>query len=173
MTRVINLWAGPGAGKSTTAAGLFFEMKHAGYKCELVTEYAKDLVYDGSLKHTQARDILNTQYIRQSRLYGKVDYIITDSPLLLSAIYSTEHNTIKSAHARFNKFNNINFFIHRVKPYASYGRAQTEQEARDLCVRIRRLLLLCDISHTSILGNRDAPTKILNILKHTHNTRLI
>jgi hypothetical protein len=43
--KVINLWAGPGAGKSTTAAGLFL-MKLTGRRVELVTEYAKEVVYD-------------------------------------------------------------------------------------------------------------------------------
>jgi len=40
-TKVINLFAGPGAGKSTTAAGLFAEMKRANVDVELVTEYVK------------------------------------------------------------------------------------------------------------------------------------
>ena len=39
---VINLLGSPGAGKSTTAARLFYELKMKGVKCELITEYAKD-----------------------------------------------------------------------------------------------------------------------------------
>ena len=46
MSYVINLVGGPGSGKSTTAAGLFFLMKIRGLRCELVTEYAKELSYD-------------------------------------------------------------------------------------------------------------------------------
>ena len=46
--KVINLFAGPGTGKSTTAAGLFYKMKSKGYMVELVTEFAKDLVYQES-----------------------------------------------------------------------------------------------------------------------------
>lgn len=30
-TKVINFYAGPGAGKSTNAAGLFYEMKKLGF----------------------------------------------------------------------------------------------------------------------------------------------
>lgn len=41
----INLFAGPGTGKSTTAAGVFFEMKRSGMSVEYVTEYAKSLVF--------------------------------------------------------------------------------------------------------------------------------
>ncbi len=33
---VINFFAGPGSGKSTTAAGVFFTLKTAGQKAELV-----------------------------------------------------------------------------------------------------------------------------------------
>ena len=43
--KVINLWSGPGGGKSTTAAGLFNIMKHMRLDVELVTEVAKDRVY--------------------------------------------------------------------------------------------------------------------------------
>ncbi len=39
------MFGGPGTGKSTSAAGLFFKMKLAQMEVELVTEYAKDLVW--------------------------------------------------------------------------------------------------------------------------------
>ena len=45
--KVINLFGGPGVGKSTTASGLFYEMKKARLEVELVTEYAKDAVWEG------------------------------------------------------------------------------------------------------------------------------
>ena len=48
--KVINLFAGPGIGKSTTAAGVFWKMKTLGFKVELVTEFAKSLVYASDLK---------------------------------------------------------------------------------------------------------------------------
>ena len=51
--KVINLWGGPGCGKSTTAAGLFSIMKMRGHKVELVTEYAKELTYDRNLTITK------------------------------------------------------------------------------------------------------------------------
>lgn len=82
MTKVINLFAGPGAGKSTTAAALFVLMKTEGYKVELVTEYAKELVYaeDWETLNWQPA-VTKEQDARQRRLVGKVDWIITDSPL--------------------------------------------------------------------------------------------
>ena len=49
-TVVINLFGGPGCGKSTIAAELFAILKKQGYEVELVTEYAKDKVWEESLK---------------------------------------------------------------------------------------------------------------------------
>lgn len=40
--KVINLFAGPGSGKSTTCAGVFSKLKLAGVNCEMALEYAKD-----------------------------------------------------------------------------------------------------------------------------------
>lgn len=46
MTTYVNIFGGPGVGKSTTAADLFVAMKKAGYNVELVTEVAKDFVWE-------------------------------------------------------------------------------------------------------------------------------
>ncbi len=48
-TLVINMFAGPGAGKSTLAAGTFFRLKCLGVNAEIAPEYAKDLVWEESL----------------------------------------------------------------------------------------------------------------------------
>ncbi len=45
---IVNLFGGPGAGKSTMAAGLFSELKWRGINCELATEYAKEKVWEES-----------------------------------------------------------------------------------------------------------------------------
>ena len=44
--KVINLFGGPGSGKSTTAASVFSKLKIMGYNVELVTEFAKDMVWE-------------------------------------------------------------------------------------------------------------------------------
>lgn len=49
--KVINLFAGPGSGKSTTCAGVFSKLKLAGVNCEMALEYAKDKVWEQSF-HT-------------------------------------------------------------------------------------------------------------------------
>lgn len=45
-TLIVNLVAGPGTGKSTTMAGVFYKLKSLGIDCEMVTEFAKELVWE-------------------------------------------------------------------------------------------------------------------------------
>lgn len=46
-TKVVNLVAAPGVGKSTCAAMIFGEIKARHLTCEIVPEYAKWLIYKG------------------------------------------------------------------------------------------------------------------------------
>jgi hypothetical protein len=168
MTLVINLFGGPGCGKSTAKAGLFFEMKHLGYKVEVTEEFAKELTYEGDFGTMENEMfLLAEQDRRQRRLLGKVDYIITDSPLLKSAFYVRgiydskaylEHiNTV------FNSYYNYNVWVTRVCPYLTYGRSQTESEADDISKRIFSSIQYQ--LHALVPGDRMAPTLILEDMK--------
>jgi len=169
---VINLFGGPGAGKSTTAAGLFFLMKNDGIKVELVTEYAKDIVWAGRQKELDDQlYILAKQHHRIHNLMGKVDYIVTDSPILLSSVYggfmpASFHMLVRDL---FLNYNNRSVVIERVKPYAHFGRNQTEIEAKQLDKQVNNMLAnimpLNKILH--VPGNIDAPLSILKWIKES------
>ena len=45
---VVNLFGAPGAGKSTGAAYIFSRLKMLGINAELVTEFAKDKVWENN-----------------------------------------------------------------------------------------------------------------------------
>ena len=47
-TLIVNLFAGPGTGKSTVCAQLFSELKWDGISCEMALEFAKDKVWEES-----------------------------------------------------------------------------------------------------------------------------
>ena len=131
-TTVINLIGGPGCGKSTIAAGLFYEMKKLGIKCELVCEYTKEKVWEESFNTLKDEIYLFAKQLhKQWRLKGKVDFIITDHCLLNSVIYDKEKSESFSnlIFDEFNKFNNINFFIARDKKYETAGRIETLEES--------------------------------------------
>lgn len=124
--KIIELYAGPGSGKSTLAARLFSDLKFAGYNVELVREVAKEEYWrHGCIKMNQAT-LLTTQALRQWDLVGKVDLIITDSPLQMSQVYGSEQEQIDFYNRPFCR---EPVFVRRVKPYNPAGREQSEAEA--------------------------------------------
>lgn len=141
--KVINLFGGPGAGKSTLAAEIFAGLKRKGICAELVTEYAKELVFEESwdVLADQAK-VLDEQYKRIARLVGKVDIAITDGPILLSRVYDhdDDKNVWNDALDAHNEFNNWNIFVKRTKPYEQRGRYQKEEEAKRLDTAIEMVL---------------------------------
>lgn len=87
----INLFGPPGAGKSTLAAIVFAKLKMMGINCELVTEFAKDKVWERNNEALSNQIyIFAKQYYRMSRCAGQVDVIVTDSPLFLSPFYNKD-----------------------------------------------------------------------------------
>lgn len=132
-TLVVNFYGGPGSGKSTMAAGLFERLKWAGVNCEIATEYAKDKTWEGSFGALNNQvTVFGKQFQRLFRCEGQVEVIITDAPLINSIVYNKEFgvefdNLVLKMYERFD---NMNYFIARCKPYNPKGRSQTEDEAK-------------------------------------------
>lgn len=150
--KVINLWGAPGTGKSTTAATVFAHLKRSGYKCELVCEFAKELVWEGRLDLLQGDSngqyhIFSEQLRRLTRLTKfNLDYVISDSPLLLGAVY-TQNSPIseefKKIHLyEFSRFDNLNYMLklNNNSTYETMGRLQSEMESLILEGSILRFL---------------------------------
>lgn len=161
---IVNLFGAPGAGKSTGAAYIFSQLKMRGFNAELVTEYAKDKVWeaDPEVFKNQAY-IFGKQYFRISRCSEKVDVIITDSPLFLSIMYNQESNAQYRMPKSFETFvlevfknyHNINYLVERNKPYNPIGRMQTEAESNSLNNKLQQLLNDYQISFQKVKGNID------------------
>lgn len=124
-TIVINAFAGPGAGKTTSCLEVAEKLKKQGFVTEYVQEYAKELVYDNNLimldgQYEHQFAILNEQMKRINRLYGKVDFIVTDSPILLNNTYLNEDKNTEvysaysdSVNKLYGLYNNFNYFVER------------------------------------------------------------
>lgn len=137
--KVINLFGGPGSGKSTTAAGLFYKMKLKHMSVELVSEYAKKLLYANRLDVMldQQEYIFAKQNHLLHNLRGRVDYAVTDSPLLLSNVYATNDwpgilpfkELVKST---YNTYDNINIVLNRPVEFQQYGRRHNVEESKKI-----------------------------------------
>lgn len=170
--KVINLYAGPGTGKSTTMAALFAEMKYRGINCEMIPEYAKDLTWEGRAgKVFAAQDyIFAKQHFRLYRVASEVDFIVTDSPLLLSLVYGESfnlpafHTLVREA---YGEYDNLNIYLKRSskKPYNPSGRNQDEEEAKILDTKIFNMLLEEKVDLHIMEFGRDNPAKILDIMR--------
>lgn len=139
----INLFSGPCAGKSTTAADLFARLKRAGYSVELVGEFAKSYAYRKQKINEFDQVYLFGKQMQYEYRYlsNGVKNIITDSPTDLSAIYARLYHShipifegIESINDAYNiSHPAINIFLERGdKPYDIAGRYQTYEQAKEV-----------------------------------------
>lgn len=166
-TVLVNLYGGPGTGKSTTAAHLFALLKQRGVSAELVQEYAKGVVWEEHFAKLEDQlYILAKQNRHTARVMGKVSVVITDSPILLSLIYGRDcptafKQTVRDLH---NLRCSFNVFLKRVKPFEQAGRVQDELKAKELDYAIREMLTDEGVQTFQCDADRNAAPHILNAL---------
>lgn len=176
--KIICLYGGPGTGKSTACAEIFALLKRQGFNCEMIREYVKDWVWS-------QRPILNGDqtyfFAKQSRLernYMKeeLDYIVTDSPLLLAHFYGMKYDPIEQKYGTAKKmledhtnlchdlnYEVVNIFLKRVKKYQPKGRYQTESEAKSFDLEIKNLLENFS-SYQTVVADIDVAKNVVKLL---------
>jgi hypothetical protein len=175
MSIVINLFAGPGVGKSTIAAGIYYELKCKGISCELSGEVAKDKVWEDNPEALSDQPyIFGKQQHRIRRLYNKVEYIISDSPIILSIAYSKENSDIFNKYIieQHNKYNSLNFYITRNEyktGYEQLGRVHDLTQSKEKDNEIISILNANNIDYTIISGDNSKEI-VTNILKKIERT---
>ena len=176
---VANFFGSPGCGKSTLSAYCFAKLKMMGVNCELVTEFAKDKVWE---KNNEALSnqiyIFAKQYYRITRCAEKVDVILTDSPLFLSPFYNKDPDIdepLKDIVFKISqKYDNLNYFLRRVKKYNPIGRLQTEAESNEYGIRIKDMLKSYSIPFTEIDGDlMSADIVVQNVIEKIGGDQLV
>lgn len=167
---LVNLYGAPGSGKSTGAAYIFSQLKMRGINAELVTEFAKDKVWEESKGvFNDQLYIFAKQHFRISRVGDKVDVIITDAPLLLSSYYG-RLNHDKCSGKEFDElvkkisgeYDTMDVFIDRVKPYNPNGRLQTEKQSDNISAELEKFLNECGVFPMHYTGNELGYSRIVN-----------
>lgn len=167
MTKVINLFGQPCSGKSTLAAGLFYDMKMRGLNVELVTEWCKEKVYEKA--PYPFKDQLYTfakQHKKVRQLIDVVDYIVSDSPIVQGLVYASNEPELfpKMVLQYFNQYDNLNILLKPSHAYHNEGRLQTEAEASQIGCDIENMLKTYEIPYI-VLPTKQALENILEILK--------
>ena len=165
---VINLIGGPAVGKSTLAHELTAAMSKKGYSVEYISEYAKVLTWKDRVNTLEGHQpyIFEKQADMYFYLDKKVDFVITDSPLILSSFYATKFDNLPKGWFDYvlwkvNKYNNLNYLIHRNHNYSEEGRNQTEDEASVMSDEISLYLDSQGVVYKNLLSTNDNVTKIL------------
>ena len=91
--RRINIFGGPGVGKSICAAKLFGDLKLHGYLIEQVSEYAKTWAHQKRSVDVYAQLYFLAKQVKAERecLTNGYELIVTDSPLGLCPLYTSEN----------------------------------------------------------------------------------
>lgn len=136
----INFFGGPGTGKSTSASWLFAALKLKHASVELVSEYAKFWAYQKRKIHKYDQLYLFGKQMQNEYklLVNGVKNTITDSPVLLSAVYAELSGSKEIAKNLQNisieydrDFPCFNIILDRGdKLYVEEGRYQTKEEAQ-------------------------------------------
>ena len=177
-TIIINIAGGPGTGKTTVAAKVFSQLKAMGYDVENVSEFAKELVWEGRSEAFNDRLYMHSeQNHRLMQMNGKLDYIITDSPLFLTSVYNSYYLKDKFPKSyndmidlatieTFKLYNNRVYLLERETSYNVVGRRENQNEANDIDKGIREYLINNNIEYKTV-PLENALNEIMDDLKET------
>jgi hypothetical protein len=179
MSLIINFFGGPGIGKSTQSSGLFTEMKKHHFDTELTFEYPKLIAWEENQSAIKDQFFVTANQHRNiSRLYGKVDYIIVDSPIILGVIYKDRYGNKHEYPSSFyddsfdifilnlfKKYNSLNILLRRDdSTYNQNGRFQDLTESKLIDEEIKNQLDKNGIEYVEFEVNSTTPQDIFKYI---------
>lgn len=178
MSKIINLFGGPGVGKSSIAAGLLYELKKKHISCDAPYEFPKILAWEEN--HSAIKDqlyVLANQHRGIVQSFGKVDYIIMDSPILLSLIYKNYYNGLEYPSVLYtelfdemvlsihNKYENLNIVLKRGEGvHNEKERYQDLEKSIELDYMIQQTLEKNNIPYIEVSVGENTLEEILKLI---------
>lgn len=175
-SKIINFFGGPGSGKSTITSGLFYELKRNNITCDNPYEFPKQVAWENN--KSQINDqlyIFANQHRGIVRSYGKVEYIIVDSPILLSLAYKNGYSNDYPSFLYgdkfddmvvdiFNKYQNINIFLERPYDFQADGRFHNMDQSIEYDNKIKEILKRYNIEYHTLKVNNETINNIIRLL---------
>jgi len=178
MSKIVNLFGGPGIGKSSIANGLTYTLKKKHITCDNPYEFPKVLAWDEN--HSAIKDqlyVLANQHRGIVKSFGKVDYIILDSPIILSLVYRSVYKGLEYPATLYgdsfdkmvldihNQYDTLNILLKRTDGgFNEKERYQTIDESKMLDDEIEKTLINHNIPYTTIEVGDETVNDILKIL---------
>lgn len=137
---IINLFGASNSGKSYLAAEIYARLKEKHYNIELVREGCKLMAYKGEGIYGWKQLFVFTEQLKQEQewIEAGVEHLITDSPVLLSALYGhmfqrcCHQEMLNMACVYMEENPSINLWVNRVPdkiPFSSFGRFDESADA--------------------------------------------
>ena len=168
--KVINIFGGPGVGKTTQAHDLFVHLKKLGYNTDIIPEYAKKLVYRNNNEILEKdQQYIFSKQLHEYRIREKsgVEIAISESPLPLSIVYnkitlSEDFEFFENfVWHEFNKYDNLNIFLKRETDYQTIGRTQSEDVAKEVDIVVLDVISQLQCVEMGLEGFVDKVIKML------------
>jgi hypothetical protein len=153
-------------------------MKKHHMSVEYTYEFPKEVAWEGNV--SQLKDqffITANQHRNISRLYGKVEYIIVDSPIVLGCFYEQrygegypasfygESGLSKFLWSLFGQYENINILLTRNNDtYDPNGRLQNLDEAQEIDMDIKNTLINNNIPFIEFNVDTNTSINIFNYI---------
>lgn len=167
----IGLIGGPGSGKSTQCAHFYSVVKSKMLQIEQVQEWVREALNNDMIPNNPWVQfwIIEEQRRREDCIPKDIQYIVTDSPTILSYVYALYNGNAQNDKWLFikmyekfledlSRYDYI-FVCQREKVYMRDGtRQQTEEEAKQIDTHIRNLLDMHRFNYHILTGTTEERT---------------
>lgn len=164
--KIVNFLGGPAARKSTLAGATYVALKELGRSVHLVQEYATYMILAGREAQLISDQLsaLAKQHHLLDILRGKVEFAVTDSPLVLNALYgrNVPAGFEELVLDYFGRFDNVNFVLEvDWNSYTEINRVHSREDAQQKHEELIQLLDRRGIPYTHLsLGSNRIQTVI-------------